>query len=348
MLYRQKGSAYWWTQVHVAGKRYRESTKQTGKTKAGQYEAALIHQLSTGVRSGIRSKAPVLRDYAKHFLSRIESSRLEPKTKEYYRGGWKMIEGLGIAGMRMDGITSGVAASLSFSGSPSHTNNALRTLRRMLSMAFEEEVLLRAPRIKLAKEQGRERLITADEERLILSRAQPTLRDAFILVFDAGMRPCEVAELHWERVDLVRGVILVAGETTKTRSGRRHLPMTQRVREMLMERAKLSSDWVFPSKRYPGKPMSRGAISTMFAAFKRTLGLPRDLVLYSARHTFATDLVGATGNLSQTQRTLGHASISTTTRYLHPSVAALGTIMDERNALREFSHIPSHSDSTIQ
>jgi integrase len=203
--------------------------------------------------------------------------------------------------------------------------------------------------VKLAKEQGRERLISAAEETLILQQAPPTLRDAFLLVFDAGMRPCEVAALAWERVDLVRGVILVAGDTTKTRSGRRHLPMTKRVREMLIERARLSALWVFPSKRHPGKPMARGAISTMFAGFKRSLGLPRDLVLYSARHTFATDLVGATGNLSQTQRTLGHASISTTTRYLHPSVAELGTIMDIRNAARiSESHVLSHGPDTVQ
>jgi site-specific recombinase XerD len=37
-----------------------------------------------------------------------------------------------------------------------------------------------------------------------------------------------------------------------------------------------------------------------------------DLVLYSAGHTFATDMLDKTGNLSLVQKMLGHESITTT------------------------------------
>jgi integrase len=349
-LYKKPDSPFWWADICMAGKRHRISTKQKGKTMAQQVEAALIQELRTGERRGIRTKAPLLREYANTFLSRITASRLESKTKEYYATGWKMLRSTAIADMRLDAITSGATSSLSIPGSPSKVNNGLRTLRRMLAMAYEDEVLFRLPKIRLAKEMGRERLVGASEEKLILEKAPQTLRDAFLLIFDAGMRPMEVAELQWENVDLLRGVILVA--RSKTRSGRRHLPLTQRVRDMLVARlskVETGSKWVFPSPRYPGKPLARPSISAMFAQFKREIGLPKDLVLYSARHTFATDLMGATGNLSQTQRMLGHASIATSTRYLHPAVAELGMIMDARNSKRlSESHVSSHGTGTIQ
>ena len=48
------------------------------------------------------------------------------------------------------------------------------------------------------------------------------------------------------------------------------------------------------------------------------VGIPKDLVLYSARHTFGTDLLERTGNIKLVQEALGHESVTTTQRYVHP------------------------------
>ena len=65
---------------------------------------------------------------------------------------------------------------------------------------------------------------------------------------------------------------------------------------------------------------------------RKALGLPEDLVLYSARHTFATDMLDKTGNLSLVQKMLGHESITTTQRYLHPELKDVAELVNKRNA----------------
>jgi site-specific recombinase XerD len=60
--------------------------------------------------------------------------------------------------------------------------------------------------------------------------------------------------------------------------------------------------------------------------------LPKDLVLYSARHTFATDMLDRTGNLALVQKMLGHESILTTQRYLHPELKDVAQLVNQRNA----------------
>lgn len=327
-LFKKEGSPFWWADIRMDGRRVRVSTKQKVKGAARTFESALIQQLSSG--EGVRGKSPVLRDFAVRFLTYVEKSRLEEPTKQYYRSGWRLMKNQDIAGKRIDSITRSDAAVMQIPGSGSNVNMALRTLKRMLSIAEEDGLIRRSPRIKLAKENGRERLINAEEERLILANAGPTLRDVFLLILDTGMRPSEACRLRWEDVDFVRGVALIV--RGKTKLSRRKLSLSSRVLEMLKERAKNGSEMVFPTK---GGHLQATTVGDAFRTLRRALGISEDVVLYSARHTFATTLQDETGDLSKTQKTMGHGSITMTTRYLHPAVADLGAIMDARNEKRQ-------------
>lgn len=334
---KKKGSPFYWYDFHFAGKRYRGSTKQMTRGAARQVEAGLIQKLNVGDGLG---RAPRLRDFAGQFLTYVQKSRLELETKKYYQGGWRLLKDQPIADRRIDCITTGEAAVIQFPGSGSNVNMALRTLKRMLSVAEEMKLLHKTPRIRLAKENGRERLVSAEEEHLIILHAGPMLRDVFLLIFDTGMRPGEACRLQWSNIDFIRRVILIT--RGKSKQARRHLPMSSRVFAMLKERAKLDSVYLFPSQR--GLHVGPRWVGDSFRTLRRSLGLSEDIVLYSARHTFATDFMDATGDLSKTQKTLGHNKITTTTRYLHPGVAELGSIMDARN---EFRHNSGHSAGMV-
>jgi integrase len=347
-LIRKKGSSFWWLDLPagVYGKRRRESTKETSKTKALQYEAALIHKLSTGQSTGIRNRAPILRDYAKDFLAYVAATRRSDKTKEYYRNGWRLMESQNIAGMRLSAITTATAEVLQVPHSGSNVNCALRTLRRMLSLAVEKNLIAKAPKIPLVEEVQRDRLIGYDEEQIILAKAPRVLRDAYLLIADLGVRPDDAARLRSEHVDFATGLVFVTGGKTGKKA-QRHIPMSDRVRAMLVERLGQDSEWVFPSvkSRRQGTHMRAHAISSRFSEFKKAVGFPDNLVLYSARHTFATDITEATGNLSKTQHALGHTSISTTARYNHTRSADVATIINVRNSTR---HTFGHSTETVQ
>lgn len=80
-------------------------------------------------------------------------------------------------------------------------------------------------------------------------------------------------------------------------------------------------------------------------AVRRENGLPEDVVLYSARHTFATDPTDATGDVTKTQKALGHTQLKTSLRYIHARAVNTGAIMDAKNLER---HIFGHSTETVQ
>jgi Phage integrase family len=70
--------------------------------------------------------------------------------------------------------------------------------------------------------------------------------------------------------------------------------------------------------------------------------------LYSCRHTFAKDMLDRTGNVKLVGDLLGHASLATTARYVHPSLKLVAAIINQRNVTRQEEvaaqcHIPRHS-----
>jgi site-specific recombinase XerD len=73
------------------------------------------------------------------------------------------------------------------------------------------------------------------------------------------------------------------------------------------------------------------AIEKPFRQAREKAGLPSELVLYSARHSFATDLLDQTGNIKLVGDVLGHESVMTTQSYLHPSMKNLAGIVNQRN-----------------
>lgn len=80
----------------------------------------------------------------------------------------------------------------------------------------------------------RQRYLSEDEERALLGKAAPSVREAVALAIDTGLRREELFSLTWTQVDLARGVIAT---TTKTKSGRqRSVPLPERSRTILAQR----------------------------------------------------------------------------------------------------------------
>lgn len=125
---------------------------------------------------------------------------------------WRVLESTPIVGVKLDQITTDHASTIEGS-SAANTNNALRTLRRMLKKAHEWQLLSAVPIVKLVEEQGREQLIEPwMEQQLLTVTTGPRLtqrgkksrvgwepfRTILLIMLDSGLRPGEVFRMRWE------------------------------------------------------------------------------------------------------------------------------------------------------
>lgn len=172
----------------------------------------------------------------------------------------------------------------------------------------------------------------------------------FLIGQDTGLRSVESVRMLWENVLWDKNLIF--NPNRKTKKSRRYVPLSDRVRDLLRARAQgATSPWVFSSPRKKGAPMSYFMFAKDFVATRKAAGLPDSLVLYSSRHSFATDLLDRTGNISRVQKVLGHESVTTTQRYLHPDVKGIAALINERNnsnANEVLRHTLRHSEGTVQ
>lgn len=213
-------------------------------------------------------EAPVLREFTTRFL---EYARVHVKDSsfEFYAGAvarllaFPELANAQISKINPEIITRFAGNRKATGVSVSAINGDLRTLRRMLKLSFEWEVIPRAPVVHaLPGERTRDRVITFEEEQRYMSFSGPNLRALTLLAVDTGMRPkSELFRLEWPQVHLESSDLMPNGHIKvkegKTQSAERILPLTPRTRETLriLKIEPRRKRWVFPG---PGNSRAHG------------------------------------------------------------------------------------------
>ena len=203
--------------------------------------------------------------------------------------------------------------------SVSAINGDLRTLRRLLRLAFEWEVIPRAPIVHaLPGERTRDRVITFEEEQRYSACSGPNLRALTILAVDTGMRPrSELFRLEWPQVHLEGSEMMPNGyikvKEGKTLSAERILPLTPRTREILLilRMEPRRKRWVFPG---PGNSGHMVSIQKSHLRAIRKAGLER-FPFYCWRHTFGTRCAESGMDRHTLAKLMGHSSPRITEKY---------------------------------
>jgi len=160
------------------------------------------------------------------------------------------------------------------------------------------------------------------------------LRDSavLLLLYGAGLRIGEALGLAKGTVDglLSRGndTLAVTGKGNKTRL----VPLLPQALQALtayrdacpLMKALGPSDAFFLGAR--GGPLDPAIVQKRVRALRHQLGLPDSVTPHALRHSFATHLLGAGGDLRTIQELLGHASLSTTQRYTDVDAARLSAV----------------------
>ncbi|HOK32539.1 MAG TPA: tyrosine-type recombinase/integrase [Limnochordia bacterium] len=134
------------------------------------------------------------------------------------------------------------------------------------------------------------------------------LKPLVLVALHTGCRQGELLALRWEDVDLAAGVLVVRGAGAKT-GQTRTIPLSETAHRVL-EGWRQSQDppdvRLFPYTQ----------VKTAWQRLLRAAGLA-GIKFHSLRHTFATRTLAAGADLATVSKLLGHASVTTTARYLH-------------------------------
>ncbi len=155
-------------------------------------------------------------------------------------------------------------------------------------------------------------------------------RDRAILevFYGGGLRLSELAGLNLGDLDLGPGVLRVWGKGSKERLAflgepakaalSAYLPLRQR---HLEQHGTVAETALFVNSRGPrhsrGRRLSSEGVARIVAKWVSKAGLSQGLTPHGLRHSFATHMLEGQADLRAVQELLGHASISTTGRYLH-------------------------------
>lgn len=333
-LFKKAKSRFYWFDFTVRGQRYRGSTGETRAVRAAKVASL---RLAQALQQGdlFPAKPTVLADFSERFLRWLNEARLEEKTRKYYLNGCRLLKATPIVSMRLNEIAAEDADRLKFTGSAGNANCALRTLRRMLHKAEEWKLIARAPKFKLMKEHGRCLRLDDDAEEKLAgaslrckwrARTRELFRDIVTLMRDTGMRnERELFRMRIENLNWDDRVIFVPD--SKTPEGRRLVPMSLRVFCILNERCGTRKEgWVFPSSRSASGHLR--SICHLFRQARTEANLPKELVLYCARHDYGTRILTRTGNLAAVMRTMGHRDVKTAMQYQHPELEVVRAALD--------------------
>lgn len=172
-------------------------------------------------------------------------------------------------------------------------------------------------------------------------------RTVATFLLDTGLRISECVRLTWDRVVTVDddpelyGYLQVV--RSKSKKSERYIPLTRTAREIIDRQRQLSrSQFVFvrhgervDKHLWYVAPLSRHTVSEQFSRRRDEMGLPKDAVLHSTRHTAGTDLAASGANAFTIQAFMGHADIRTSARYIHPVERTLLESLQRMTANRE-------------
>ena len=160
------------------------------------------------------------------------------------------------------------------------------------------------------------RIVSHAEQLKYLNAASPLVADVALLIVETGMRPEECFRLQGEDLNLAQRYLQI--NKGKTRFARRNILLTEPAIEVLQRRlAKTKGPYLFPHRSDPNRPLDN--IHRGHHKAVRDAGISPGFRLYDFRHTFGSRSAMAGVDLATLKELMGHSSITTTMRYVHPT-----------------------------
>jgi len=227
------------------------------------------------------------------------------------------------------------------------SNHFVRVLKALYKWGSDSDVSLipRDPFRKLVAPKcgQRTRILTADEAERLIGVCSPAFGRVVRAALLTGARPGELRSWLWGQVDLGNRLVLLTKFKAKNKraDGKavRPIPLCSEVVQLLAAirpPEPQSADVVFKNNR--GQPWTPNALRCGMRTARARAGLDgggERVVLYTARHTFATNATrnGIQGRILADM--MGHTTTQMTARYQHLTAADLVGHIDQATARRQ-------------
>lgn len=226
-------------------------------------------------------------------------------------------------------------------------------LRSLWNWAIEMQYATTSPFIRTRKgknrlkhtEHNRDRRLRAGEETALLSHSNQHLKDCIVAALETAMRKGEILSLQWKDVRFLQNVIHLAGAKVKGKRDR-NIPISPALRELLTRRqygttegpnpqrfkfgpehyvfgneigakvADIKTAWENTVLKAHGAKPERTSTSGLSPASQAKLD-EIDLHFHDLRHEAGSRKLEAGWPLHAVSLFLGHASVTTTARYLN-------------------------------
>jgi len=227
-----------------------------------------------------------------------------------------------------------------------------RFLQKREGLASDPLAGVVAPKIR----QGIPVFLTVDEAFALMEA--PDARDAAArrdramleLLYSTGARVSELVSRNLADLDFASAILRIVGKGRKERLAPVGLPALEAVRAWLPERAAIlaenqaagrpiAGDALFLNRR--GGRLTTRSVERQVRFYGERAGIIQMVTPHALRHSFATHLLEMGADLRSVQELLGHASISTTGRYTHLTVAHLADVYDKAHPLAQTAKAPA-------
>lgn len=196
--------------------------------------------------------------------------------------------------------------------------HAMICVKRAFSYAEQQGLIAANPirSVKAPRVKRRERVLSADERKLILdSTRDQAFRNFLTAMLETGCRPSEVAAVTAADVNLELGVWILKQHKTVKKTGKpRVIYLSPAMLELSRKQIEKHPEGpLFPNMR--GKPFSRNAWRCRFKRLRERFPSLVGVVCYTCRSTFATTALEKGVGVAHVAELLGHTGTDMVMRH---------------------------------
>lgn len=282
-------------------------------------------------------------DWLREWLLTYKKNTVKPTTYDmYYNNIYTHIKPV-LGNYKLDKITQ-ITIQRFINDLYTEKNLSASTLKKVIitiSQAYEKAIELNmlytnpCKGVIIPNKEKRKALAFTEQEQtdfLAQCQSGSTYDNLFTFAFFTGLRLGELLALTWddydaenqtisvnkniavvnEYTDDIKGRQKTVIDTTKTESGERIVPLSQKALEALSSQRSNTSDFVFIFSSNKGTPLSKRNIYKVFNKRLEAASIQSHVTFHSFRHSFATRLLEKGADIKTVSELLGHKSIQIT------------------------------------